>query len=77
MLMFVFTVEAIIRATNEAMNEAGGGSLIKLEVAHLEKVVITSYIYCIQLVSLCNEFLLLIRYKEVGLLKICETFDVL
>ncbi|PKC15431.1 hypothetical protein RhiirA5_408234 [Rhizophagus irregularis] len=47
----IFTTQAIIRATNEAMNEAGGGSLIRLEVAHLE--------------------------KEVGLLKICETFDVL
>lgn len=56
---FVFSVEAVIRATNEAMNEAGGGSLIKLEVGHLEKVVIiASYIYRIQLVSLCNEFLI-------------------
>lgn len=40
------SVEAVVRATNEAMNDAGGGSLIRLEVAHLEKVVIiTSHIY--------------------------------
>ncbi|RIA86267.1 hypothetical protein C1645_780027 [Glomus cerebriforme] len=34
----IFTTQAVIRATNEAMNEAGGGSLIRLEVAHLEKI---------------------------------------
>jgi len=34
----IFTTQAVIRTTNEAMNEAGGGSLIRLEVAHLEKI---------------------------------------
>ncbi|GBC01310.1 hypothetical protein RclHR1_04130026 [Rhizophagus clarus] len=34
----IFTTQAVIRATNEAMNDAGGGSLIRLEVAHLEKI---------------------------------------
>ena len=51
----LFSIEAVIRATNEAMNEGGGGSLIGLEVAHLEKVII-SYIY-IQLVRFVMNFL--------------------
>ncbi|CAI2186550.1 322_t:CDS:2 [Funneliformis geosporum] len=35
----IFTVQAVIRATNEAQDEVGG-SLIRLEVNHLEKVIV-------------------------------------